>query len=310
MRFVGVPRPGDLEALDVVDRTVREAQQGEVRIRVRAASVNPADIEIRRKGYGHLEAPWIPGMDAAGIVESVGSGVERLAEGDEVMASVWPVRVEGGAQSELIVVPAASVVAIPDGASLEQAATLPMNGLTALRGLQLLNLSVGQVLLVTGSAGHLGSLVIPLAKAANLTVIADASPADDKLVRSFGADHVVPRGDKFVDAVLSLVPSGADGVFDTASLTSAVTPAIRVDGAIAVVRGWKKGAEPGRGIRVEDVQVRDVMERTDWLNKLRIEASAGRIQLRVAGTYPSEDAAEAYELMGAGGLRGRVVIVF
>ena len=83
-------------------------------------------------------------MDAAGTIESVGPGVDRLAVGDRVMAAVTPRRPEGGAQAELLVVPAASVVPIPDGASLEQAATLPMNGLTAMRGLELLALRRGR----------------------------------------------------------------------------------------------------------------------------------------------------------------------
>lgn len=82
-------------------------------------------------------------MDAAGLVESAGSGVERLHEGEEVMAVVGPRRPEDGAQSELLVVPAASVVPIPAGATLRQAATLPMNGLTALLALDMLSPAPG-----------------------------------------------------------------------------------------------------------------------------------------------------------------------
>src|SRR2546423_401590 len=121
---------------------------------------------------GDLPAPWPPGMDAAGTIESVGPGVDRVQPGQEVMAAVAPRRPEGGAQAELIVVPAASVVPIPSGATLLQAATLPMNGLTAILGLDLLGLSDGQTLAVSGGAGLLAAYVIPLAKLRGVTRIA------------------------------------------------------------------------------------------------------------------------------------------
>ena len=148
-RAVAVVEPGGPDVLRVVEREVREPSAGEVRIAVRAAAVNPTDIALRRRGVEGVAAPWVPGMDAAGVVESVGPGVEHVAPGDEVMAAVLPRRPEGGAQAELIVVPARSVVAVPAGATFEQAATLPMNGLTALLGLELLDLPAGSSLLVT-----------------------------------------------------------------------------------------------------------------------------------------------------------------
>ena len=248
-------------------------------------------------------------MDAAGTIESVGQGVERLAVGDQVMAALTPRRPEGGAQCELIVVPAASVVPIPEGATLQQAATLPMNGLTALLGLEQLGLSAGQTLAVSGGAGLLASYVIALAKQRGLRVIADAKPEDEQLVRGFGADEVVPRGERFIDAVRQLAPDGVDGLYDTALLNRAALPAIRDGGGLVVVRGWQDG-EPERGIQVHPVMVFEVLERTEWLEQLRAEASAGRLQLRVAGEFPPERAAEAHRLMEAGGLRGRAVIVF
>src|SRR5689334_20758509 len=120
MRAVGITRPGGLDVLEVIDRPVREPGDGEVRIAVRAAAVTPTDIGFRQTGAEIEPAPGTPGMDAAGTIESVGPGVERLKVGDEVMAAVAPRRPEGGAQAELLVAPAASVVPIPDGATLEQ----------------------------------------------------------------------------------------------------------------------------------------------------------------------------------------------
>ncbi len=305
MRAVGITAPGGPEVLSVVDRPVREPGPGEVRIAVKAAAVNPTDIGLRQSGGGDLPAPWTPGMDAAGTVEAVGDGVDRLHVGDEVMAAVSPRRPEGGAQAELVVVPAAAVVPIPDGATLQQASTLPMNGLTAEFGLELLGLQAGNTLAVTGGAGLLASYIIPLAKEQGLRVLADAKPEDEELVRGYGADVVVPRGEGFVEAV----SEGVDGLYDTALLHESGFGAIRDGGTMVVVRGWDP-EETERGIVVKQVFVFDVLERTDWLEELRRLASDGRLQLRVAGEYPPEEAAEAQRAMEAGGLRGRAVIVF
>src|SRR5438046_1149651 len=156
MRAVTITRPGGPEVLTVTDHPVRAAGAGEVRIAVKAAAVNPTDILMRENPEVYAKgSPRIPGMDAAGVIESVGEGVERLNVGDEVMAVVTPRRPEGGAQIELLVVPAASVVAIPSGATLAQASTLPMNGLTARLALDLIHLSAGQTLGVSGGAGLL-----------------------------------------------------------------------------------------------------------------------------------------------------------
>ena len=308
-RAVGITEPGGPEVVRVVEREVREPGPGEVRLGVRAAAVNPTDIGLRERGAEGLPPPWVPGMDAAGVVESVGAGVEHLAVGDEVMAAVAPRRPEGGAQAELVVVPAASTVPVPDGLGAEPAATLPMNGLTALHGLDLLALAEGQTLLVTGGAGLLASYVIPMAKQRGLRVLADASPEDETLVRGFGADVVLPRGDALVAAIHTESPDGVDAVFDTALLRREVFPAIREGGALAVVRTWD-GEDVEQGIRVEKVQVWTALERTDWLWEVRELAERGVLVPRVAETYPPEAAGEAQRRMEAGGLRGRAVIVF
>ena len=308
-RAVGITEPGGPEVVRVVEREVREPGPGEVRLGVRAAAVNPTDIGLRERGAEGLPPPWVPGMDAAGVVESVGAGVEHLAVGDEVMAAVAPRRPEGGAQAELVVVPAASTVPVPDGLRPEPAATLPMNGLTALHGLDLLALAEGQTLLVTGGAGLLASYVIPMAKQRGLRVLADASPEDETLVRGFGADVVLPRGDALVAAIHTESPDGVDAVFDTALLRREVFPAIREGGALAVVRTWD-GEDVEQGIRIEKVQVWTALERTDWLWEVRELAERGVLVPRVAETYPPEAAGEAQRRMEAGGLRGRAVIVF
>ena len=313
MRAVTVHAADGPGAISVEDRPVRDPQEGEVLLRVAAAAVNPADTFMWRTlggGGGSIEPPFTPGLDAAGTIAAVGAGVERFEVGQEVMAVVNARRPEGGAQAELVVVPAASVVPIPAGRSLVESATLPMNGLTALEGLAMLDLAPGATLAVTGSAGVLGSYVVALAKGRGVRVIADAKPDDAALVAGFGADDVVPRGDGFVDAVRALVPDGVDAVYDAAAITRAAVPAIRDGGAIAVVRGWDDQGDPKRGIAVRAVSVGKTFSRTEWLTSLAADAAAGRLPLRVAGTCPPEEAEDAYLRMEAGGLRGRLVLTF
>jgi NADPH:quinone reductase len=309
MRAVTILRPGGPEVLEVAELSVREPGVDEVRVAVRAAAVNPTDIGLRATGADGLGPPWVPGADFAGVVESVGPGVEHLVVGERVMGAVAARRPEGGAQAELVLAPAASVVGMPEGASFAQASTLPMNGLTAESGLAMLDLAPGQSLAVSGGAGLLASYVIALAKARGLEVVADAKPEDEELVRRFGVDAVLPRGDGFVAAIRERYPDGVDGLYDTAVLRGAVLGAIRDGGGIAVIRGWDDSPVE-RGIQVHGVRVAAVLERTDWLRELRQMAADGRIALRVAAEFPPEQAAEAHRLMDAGGLRGRAVIVF
>jgi NADPH:quinone reductase-like Zn-dependent oxidoreductase len=185
-----------------------------------------------------------------------------------------------------------------------------MNGLTALRGLDMLGLSEGGTLAVSGGAGLLGSYVIPLAKEKGLRVIADAKPEDEELVKGFGADEVVPRSDNFGRAIREAVPAGVDAVYDTALLRRNAFAAIRDGGQVVEVRGWNGNDVEDRSIRVHPVMVARVLERTDWLEELRELASAGKLKLRVAHEYPPEEAGEAQRVTDAGGLRGRAVIVF
>lgn len=192
---------GGPEVLQLLELPNPQVGPGEVRIAVHAAAVNPTDTLLRSgarsERYAGVPPPYIPGMDAAGVLDEIGGGVTTdLKLGDHVMAIVVP---EGshGAYSELVVLPAESVVRTPRGASDAEAATLPMNGLTARLALDLLELEPGRTLAVTGAAGAVGGYVVELAKADGLTVIADASANDEALVRRLGADLVVPRGPGF-----------------------------------------------------------------------------------------------------------------
>lgn len=312
MRAVGVMVHGGPEALVVVDLAEVHAGPGQVRVRVHAAGVNPTDTFVRNGSRAAQQKadppPYVPGMDAAGIVDEVGVGVSTgVKVGDAVMAMVIP-KASHGAYREQIVLGARAVVRAPAGTTHIQACTLPMNGLTARLSLDLLGLSKGQVLAVTGAAGAYGGYVVQLAKADGLTVIADASDADRDLVEALGADIVVRRGNDVATRIREHFAAGVDGLADGAVLNDLVVPAVRDGGGFTSVRGFQGATQ--RGIRFTTTFVRNYDGEFEKLDRLRQHVEAGVLTLRVADTYPPERAGDAHRRLEAGGTRGRLVIRF
>ncbi len=312
MRAVGVITYGGPEALEIVDLPEVHAGPGQVRLRVEAAAVNPTDTYVRNGARADAQKadppPYVPGMDAAGVVDEVGEGVDTgIQVGDAAMAMVVPSG-SHGAYRESIVLEAGAVVPAPAGASAVEACTLPMNGLTARLSLDLLGLSPGQTLAVTGAAGAYGGYVVQLAKDDGLTVIADASADDEALVTSLGADIVVPRGPGFADHVRAHFPDGVDGLADGSVQNDEVVGAIADGGAFTSVRGWR--GEPIRDISFTTTWVTSYDGDYGRLDRLRQQVESGAVTLRVAGTYPAEQAGEAHARLEAGGTRGRCVITF
>ena len=312
MRAIGLTEFGGPDVLQVIDLPEDHAGPGEVRIRVHAATVNPTDLGLRNgsraEALREVPPPHVPGMDVAGVVDEVGPGtVTELTAGDEVIGMVVPSGTHGGYR-ESIVLAADSVVRAPRGVSLAAAATLPMNGLTARQSLDQLGLQAGQTIAVTGAAGCYGGYVVQLAKADGLRVVADASPADEDLVLSLGADIVVPRGDDIAVQIREVVPEGVDGLADGANQRELAVGALKDGGAFASVRGWAGDGE--RGVVFHRTSVRDYDHRPELLDRLRRQAEDGTVTLRVAETFPPERAAEAHRRLESRGTRGRCVIVF
>ena len=312
MRGVGVIEFGGPDVLQVVDLPDVHAGSGEVRIRVYAAAVNPTDTSVRDGARAEAlrkdPPPYIPGMDAAGVIDEIGSGTATgLAVGEAVMAMVIPNGTHG-AYRQSIVLATDSVARAPAGSTHVEAATLPMNGLTARQSLDQLELQPGQTVGVTGAAGCYGGYVVQLAKADGLRVVADASSADEQLVRDLGADIVVPRGDDIAAQIRNAAPDGVDGLADGAVQSELAVGAVRDGGAFASVRGWAGSGE--RGITFHRTMVREYDHRVDLLDRLRQQTEDGLVTLRVAAAYAPEDAAEAHRRLEAGGTRGRCVIAF
>ncbi|GGT45180.1 NADP-dependent oxidoreductase [Streptomyces chromofuscus] len=319
MKTVGVVEFGGPEALRVFEVPEPHAGRGQVRIRVHAATVNPGDRYVRNGALGPTSPapPYVPGMEAAGVLDEIGSGTATdLRLGDRVMAMADPTSPLGGAYAQYVVLPAEQVARAPQGTTHAEAATLPMNGLTARLALDLAGLSPGQTLAITGAPGAVGGYVAQMAKADGLTVVADAAPVDEELVRSFGANIVVGRGTGVAQHVLRAVPEGVAGVIDAAVIGSAVmAPAVHDGGVIVTVLGeGSRALSPDeirrRSLRMRMAFVPDYLGDRSRLDRLREQAESGELTLRVARTFPAEQAAEAHRLMEAGGVRGRIVLKF
>ena len=312
MTAIGVTTYGGPEALHAIDVEPEPLGAGDVRLRVTAVAVNPTDTGVRsgqRDDKPTADAPGaVPGMDAAGDVVEVGAEVDTgIVVGDRVMAVVAPSGPHGAYRSDLVV-PARSVTKVPAGASDAEASTLPMNGLTARFALDSLQLRAGDTLAVTGAAGAFGGYVIQLAKADGLTVVADAAEKDEALVRTLGADVLVPRGDGFVDAVREKYPDGVDGLADGAVLNEKALPAVKDGGRVATIRGWD-GRDQSR---VQVIPEWVFSQITEWeaLDRLREQVEQGVLTLRVADVLPADQAVEAHRRFEAGGVRGRLVLTF
>lgn len=311
MKAIGLTEFGGPEVLQVLDIPIPETGPGEIRIRVHAATVNPVDTLVRRgiAFVADAEPPYVPGMDAAGVVEQIGEGTDTdLTVGEHVMAVVVTSGTHG-AYAEHVVVPAESVVRAPAGTTSAEAATLPMNGLTARMALDLLKLPAGATVAVTGAAGAVGGYAVQLAKADGLRVVADAAPKDEQLVRELGADVVLPRGAEFPELVRKEVPDGVDGLVDTAGIAGLAIRAVRDGGRIASSVGGTQVPEE-RGIGTRFTFVPQYAREHAKLDRLRQLAEEGSLTPRVAQTLPAEQAVEAHQLLAAGGLRGRLVLTF
>ena len=309
MKGVVIHRFGGPEVLEVAELDVPEPMAGQVRIHVRAAAVNPVDIATRAgwladRGLAPANGQIGIGWDLAGVIDAIGPGVDRFRAGDPVIAMRDLLSAPVGAQAEYVVLDTEAVAPAPRTVTPVEAATVPLNGLTAAQALDLLALREGQWLLVTGAAGALGGFALELAALRGLRTVGIASPGDESLVRELGADAFVPRSENLGASVRRLVPGGVDGALDAAVTGISALDGVRDGGSfVAVAAG--AAPTPLRGTRVHNVWIRTDAPR---LAELAALVDARRLTPRVAAVQPLDTVAAAHERLSAGGVRGRIVL--
>jgi len=205
------PGPPDVLRLSEVDEP--EVAPGQVRVRVRAAGVQPADLAVR-KGWAppgtELCLPQIPGNEFAGTVDRLGKGVRAFTVDDEVIGFTTL-----GSYAELVTVDAAQLVAKPAGMTWETAGALSASGQTAHTAIEDLGVGPGDTVLVHAAAGGVGSMAVQLARHRGATVIGTGSEASHGHLRALGAVPVA-YGDGLVGRVRALAPQGVDAALDAA----------------------------------------------------------------------------------------------
>jgi NADPH:quinone reductase len=249
MRAITYAQPGKSSVLELVERPIPEAGEGELRIRVHASGVNPTDWKSRGGAFGRAPTePTVPNHDGAGIVDAVGPGVVGIQEGDRVWVTLaGDGRPAGGTAQEYTVVPAERVFPLPDGAGFDLGASIGIPGATAHRALTVAedgpsrlrpDALADRTVLVAGGAGAVGNAAIQLARWAGATVIATvSSEAKAELAGRAGAHHAVNYRDADAgERIRRVAPDGVDLIVEVAAGSNAELDqsVLRTKGTIAI----------------------------------------------------------------------------
>jgi NADPH:quinone reductase-like Zn-dependent oxidoreductase len=300
MTYAGYGTP---DVLSLTEQPRPKVGPGEVLVRVRSASVNPVDWKLMSGGLDavmDVRFPVVPGWDVAGVVEAVGFDTPEFAPGDEVIAYARKDYVHGGTFAEYVTVPARSLAPKPRSLSWDEAAGLPLAGLTAWRVLKRLGVGEGDTVLVHGAAGGVGSLGVQLARSLGARVIGTASERNHERLRDLGAEPVT-YGDGLAGRVRALAPGGVDAVADFVGGV--------LDATLAVL------APGGRHASIADGSVAENGGSYIWVRPDGVElgeladlADAGVIRVPVARTFPLEELADAFRFSAEGHAAGKVVV--
>jgi NADPH2:quinone reductase len=324
MQAIAIREPGGPEVLELVERPVPVPGPGEVLVRIAAAGVNRPDVLQRR---GHYPPPPgasdLPGLEVAGIVESLGEGVARWQPGDRVCALL-----AGGGYAGFVTVPEGQCLAVPAGLSLTEAAALPETSLTVWHNVwQRAALQPGEVLLVQGGASGIGVMAIQIARAFGHRVLATAgTPEKCAACEGLGAERAIHyKSEDFVAVAREVTQGrGVDVVLDMVAgeYLARDLACLALDGRIAIIAIL--------GGRHATLDVAQVLARRAtllgstlrnrppaWKSALcrEVEAHvwphvvAGRVRAVLDSTYPLAQAREAHARMESGDHVGKIVLV-
>jgi len=299
MHAVVMHETGGPEVLQWEELERPEPDEGQVLIRVHAASVNPADWKARR-GFRETALPAVLGVDASGTVEL--SRADGFAEGDEVFGFA-----ASGSYAEFATASAEAIAKKPAGLSHEQAAAIPVAGLTAWQVLfDRGGLDRGQTALIAGAAGGVGHFAVQFAADAGARAIGTGSAGNHDFVLGLGAAEYVDYTQQDVAEAVSDV----DIAFDTVGgeVTESLVPTVREGGILVTIAAAPpEEAAKERGVRAE---LLIVSPRSDQLARIAELVAAGDVQIEIADVIPITEIQDAHELSESGHTRGKLVLAF
>ncbi|MBB6731350.1 NADP-dependent oxidoreductase [Cohnella zeiphila] len=300
MKAIGFNSFGSPDVLTWMEFETPQAGPGEVRVRVKAAGVQPADCAVRsgwRLPGMTVELPHITGNEFAGVVDQVGEGVNAFAVGAEVLGFRFQ-----RCYAEYVIAPADQIVTKPRGMSWAVAGGLSASGQTALTALDELRIGRGDTVLINGAAGGVGTVAVQLAAYRGATVIGTAGEANREYLRELGAIPVA-YGEGLAERVRAFAPGGVSAAFDAAGAGALRAMAELVDDKerIGTIVDYKLAEELGvRAIR----GTRSAAKLAE-LTKLY---AAGELRIHIRHTLPLEAAAEAHREIETGHGRGKIVL--
>ncbi len=301
MKAVRFDNYGGIDVLRVADVPVPEAAQGEVQVKVKAASINPGEAKIR-EGVLHTRWPATfpsgEGSDLAGIVMKIGLGVERVKAGDEVIGFTD----RRASHAEYVVVEAHNLTRKPVKVSWEVAGSLPVAGSTAYAAVRAVSLKPGDTVAVSGAAGGVGWIAAQLAKRAGAKVIGIAGPANQEWMAARGIQPV-GYGDGLADR---LREAGIDAFIDTHGsgyVRLAIELGIRPERIDTII---DFAAAQQYGVKAEGSQV---ALNSAVLAELAALVAAGELEVPIAATFPLADVRAAFKLLEQGHTRGKIVLL-
>ena len=309
MRAVVAQQPGGPEVLELREVPRPVPGMTEILVRVKAAGVNPTDWKSRAGGgLPGKTFPAILGYDVAGVVEEVGPGVTMYRPGDEVLGMPLFPQLPGG-YSEYVAAPGRHFVRKPAALSFEEAAGLPLAGLTAWQGLfDTAKLTTGRRVLVHAAAGGVGHLAVQIAKSAGAYVIGTASAPKHDFVSSLGADEVIDYRNEDFAAVLRENP--VDLVFDPiAGDYSARSLSVLRDGG-DLVSILPVPAEAAELARARGIPTGFTLVEPDRLGLTALAAlvEQGALRVRVDSVFPLARAADAHRHGESNGASGKIIL--
>lgn len=307
MKAVVYRRYGGPEVLETADVPDPRLGPESVLIDVKAVSVNPVDWQT---AAGDLDSrfdvhfPVIPGWDVAGVVARTGPTVTGYAAGDEVFGYVRRDSIGPGTYAERVAAPVRTIARKPARLTWEQAAAVPVAGLTAYQSLVgVLAVSAEDTVLVQAAAGGVGTFAVQIARALGARVVGTASPRNHDYLRALGAEPVA-YGPGLAGRVRALAPGGVTAVLDMYGgepLRASVR--LLADGA-----GTRVVSLADDGVRELGGTFVFARPSAGDLARLARLADAGRLVPEIARVLPLDEAAEAFRLSRSGHVRGKIVL--
>lgn len=305
MKIIRIHEYGGPENLILEDAPAPAAGPGQLLIKVAASSVNPVDWKVcggALRALPNFSLPLTPGGDVAGTIAVVGEEVEGWTRDDEVYSFIGLT----GAYAEFVAIDAAIAARKPKNLSFEQAATIPLAGLTAWQGLLKDGRDLaGLHVLVHAASGGVGSFAVQIAKAKGARVTATASAKNADFVRGLGADTVLDFRVTPVSGQAQDIDIVIDCVGDTAAFE--IWPLIKSGGSLIRLGAGRDDPKPAEeaGVRVMKMQVQP---NAGQLAEIAALVEAGAIRPAVAQIFPLEEVAQAHAVSKAGHVQGKIAI--